>query len=68
MIYLPEDSTSRRQELFNEALSSYESETGNEHFRREDMATLVIRFWDKLPPAMILEATESSAGTCKTAE
>jgi hypothetical protein len=58
MLHLPEDQASERQEIFNEALAGYESSAGPEHGEFEDMATLVIRFWDKLPPALILEATD----------
>jgi hypothetical protein len=57
MLHLSEDRASERQEIFSEALAGYEASTGRERGRFEDMATLVIRFWDKLPPALILEAT-----------
>jgi hypothetical protein len=58
MLYLPEDRASERQEVFYEALAGFEASTGQYHNRFEDMATLVIRFWDKLPPALVLEATD----------
>jgi hypothetical protein len=58
MLHLPEDGASERQEIFNEALAGYEASTGPEQLELEDMATLVIRFWDTLPPALILEATD----------
>jgi hypothetical protein len=55
---LPEDRASERQEVFYEALAGFEASTGQYHNRFEDMATLVIRFWDELPPALVLEATD----------
>jgi hypothetical protein len=58
MMYLPENSITERQEIFGEALTSYAASTGPEGQDFEDMATLVIRFWDKLPPALVLEATD----------
>jgi len=58
MLHLPEDHVTERQEIFSEALASYEASTGPEEQDFTDMATLVIRFWDKLPPALVLEATD----------
>ena len=58
MLRLPEDRATERQEIFNEALASYEVSTGPERGRLEDMATWVIRFWDKLPPSLVREATD----------
>jgi hypothetical protein len=58
MLYLPEDSASERQEVFYQALAGFEASTAQYQNRFEDMATLVIRFWNKLPPALVLEATD----------
>lgn len=58
MMYLPEDRASERQEIFSEALAGYLASSEPEGIRFEDIGTLVVRFWDKLPPAVILEATD----------
>src|SRR6266852_5297265 len=58
MLYLPPDPSSERQNIFSEALAAYEASPGSDHIRLEDMATLVIRFQDKLPAPLIMEATE----------
>ena len=58
MLYLPEDRDSERQEIFSEALAGYLASGGPEGMRFEDIGTLVARFWDKLPPVVIVEATD----------
>jgi hypothetical protein len=58
MMYLPEDSDGERQEIFSEALAGYLGSTESEGVHFEDIGTLVARFWDKLPPAVVLEATD----------
>jgi hypothetical protein len=63
MLYLPEGRDGERQEIFSEALAGYLASTEPEglHFEGlhfEDIGTLVVRFGDKLPPAVILEATD----------
>jgi hypothetical protein len=58
MMHLPEDRDGERQEIFGEALAGYLASTEPEGMRFEDIGTLVARFGDKLPPAVILEATD----------
>ena len=58
MLYLPEDRDSERQEIFNEALAGYLASTEEEVVPIEDIGTLVVRFWEKLPPVVILEAAD----------
>jgi hypothetical protein len=43
---------------FSEALASYLASTEQEELPFEDIGTLVVRFWEKLPPAVILEAAD----------
>lgn len=59
-MYLPENRVTERQELFGEALAGYQASTNPEEQESglEDMATLVIRFWDKLPSSLVLEAID----------
>src|SRR5712692_2815872 len=54
MLYLPPDPSSERQNIFSEALAAYEASPGSDHIRLEDVATLVIRFQDKLPAPLIM--------------
>jgi hypothetical protein len=58
MLYLPEDRAGERQEIFSEALAGYLASTEPEGVHFEDIGTMVVRFWDKLPPAVIMEATD----------
>src|SRR6266478_5154520 len=58
MMHLPEDRDGERQGIFSEALAGYLASTEPEGMRFEDIGTLVVRFWDKLLPAVILEATD----------
>ena len=58
MMHLPEDLDGERQEIFSEALAGYLVSTEPEGIHFEDIGTLVVRFGDKLPPAVILEATD----------
>ena len=57
MLYLPEDRDSERQ-IFSEALAGYLASTEEEVSRSRTLGTLVVRFWEKLPPAVILEAAD----------
>jgi hypothetical protein len=58
MMHLPEDRDGERQEIFSEALAGYLASSEEDGIRFEDIGTLVVRFGDKLPPPMILEAAD----------
>jgi hypothetical protein len=58
MLYLPEDRDSERQEIFSEALAGYLALSEQEELPFDDIGTLVVRFWEKLPPTVILEAAD----------
>ncbi len=58
MMHLPEDRDAERQEIFSEALAGYLASSEEDGIRFEDIGTLVVRFGDKLPPPMILEAAD----------
>jgi hypothetical protein len=58
MLYLPENRDGERQEIFGEALAGYLASTEPEGIHFDDIGTIMVRFWDKLPPAVLMEATD----------
>jgi tetratricopeptide (TPR) repeat protein len=65
---LPADDQQERQELFSWALVTYNSsELPGAGIEFEDLGTMVVRFWQALPPKLVLEATDALLDRAKQA-
>lgn len=68
MVNLPEERAVDRQTIFQEALAAYENASSKDCMRLEDMGTLVVRFWDRMPPDLIMQAIDDVLNRAKESD
>jgi tetratricopeptide (TPR) repeat protein len=68
MVNLPEERAVDRQTIFQEALAAYENASSKDQMRFEDMGTLVVRFWDRMPPDLVMQAIDDVLDRAKESD
>ena len=68
MVNLPEERAVDRQTIFQEALAAYENASSKDRMRFEDMGTLVVRFWDRMPSDLVMQAIDDVLNRAKESD
>jgi len=67
LLYLPPEKSSERLNIFTEALNAYSQSSESYHMAYEDLATVVIRFWQDLPVPLVTQAVDTILDRAKDA-
>jgi hypothetical protein len=59
MALLPQERESDRLAVFSQALNNYQQRNADVEAQYHDFATMVVRFWQHLPPTLVLDAIDS---------
>ncbi|PYX76176.1 MAG: hypothetical protein DMG72_05640 [Acidobacteria bacterium] len=65
---LPPERSKDRITIFSQALDSYRQHTDERYPAFDDLATMVLRFWQDLPPSLVLEAVDQIFDRAKDAD
>src|ERR1700746_1912202 len=68
MVNLPQERAVDRQTIFQEALAAYEHASSKGRVRGEHMGTLVVRFWDRIPPDLVMKAIDDVLNRAKESD